>query len=360
MSTNPSFARSYGDSFSGAKGQTLAVRHDNWEDSIFNAGSQMTELREQVKRVIPQDTTLLLTGETGTGKTRLARLIHEQSPRRAEPFLVVDCGAISPNLIESEMFGHIKGAFTGADRDRAGKFAAAGSGTLLLDEINSLPMVLQAKLLRAVDDRVFEPVGSERGQPLRARLIAATNAHLDDEVAAGRFRADLYFRINVVGFYLPPLRDCRDLIIPLANKFLTELAARNRPDVRGASPDVLNALREYSWPGNIRELRNVIERAVALCPLAEVQLLDLPEVMRQPGTVIRAPQLPSVEKPSTQTLAQSKEAAEIFRIKEALDKHKNNRLRTASELGISRMGLYKKLHKYGLANLGSSCRATAT
>ena len=315
----------------------------------------MTELRERITRVIPQDTTLLLTGETGTGKTRLARLIHELSPRRAEPFLVVDCGAVSPSLIESEMFGHVKGAFTGADRDRLGKFAAAGRGTLFLDEINSLPLALQGKLLRAVDDRVFEPVGSERSQPLRARLIAATNARLDDEVAAGRFRADLYFRINVVGFYLPPLRERRDVIVPLAIKFLAELAERNRPDVRGASAEVLNALQAYSWPGNIRELRNVIERAVALCPGPEVQILDLPEAMRLAGVDDNGFE-PSKElgkivlELSSLTLAQSKEEAEILRIKEALAKHQNNRLRTASELGISRMGLYKKLHKYGLVD----------
>ena len=361
MSPNLSIAQDRDKNFQGAKCQTLAEWRDNWEDPIFNAvSSQLTELREQIRRVIPQDTTLLLTGETGTGKTRLARLIHELSPRRAEPFLVIDCGAISPNLIESEMFGHVKGAFTGADRDRAGKFAAAGSGTLLLDEINSLPLALQAKLLRAVDDRVFEPVGSERGQPLRARLIAATNAVLDDEVAAGRFRADLHFRINVVGFYLPPLRDRRDLIVPLANKFLTELATRNRPDVGGANDEVLNALQEYSWPGNIRELRNVIERAVALCPGPEVQIPDLPEVMRRPGVDNRGLELPTVLKGSTQTLAQSKEAAEIVRIKEALDKHNNNRLRAAGELGISRMGLYKKLHKYGLTNLQPCSRGAVT
>ena len=166
----------------------------------------------------------------------------------------------------------------------------------------------------------------------------------------------------MVGFYLPPLRDQRDLIVPLANKFLTELAARNRPDVSGASPEVLNALRGYSWPGNIRELRNVIERAVALSPGPEVQLLDLPEVMRQPGVndddVGIA--LPKVLKPSNQTLAQSREEAEILRIKEALDKHKNNRLRAAGELGISRMGLYKKLHKYGLTESQPSCRGAAT
>ena len=363
MSITSPFVRGRDNSFQGAKCQTVAEWQEHWEDPIFNAvSSQMRELREQIQRVIPQDTTLLLTGETGTGKTRLARLIHEMSPRRAEPFLVVDCGAVSPSLIESEMFGHVKGAFTGADRDRAGKFAAVGCGTLFLDEINSLPLALQAKLLRAVDDRVFEPVGSERSQPLRARMIAATNAILDDEVTAGRFRADLYFRINVVGFYLPPLRDRRDLIVPLANKFLTALAARNRPDVSGASAEVLNVLREYSWPGNIRELRNVIERAVALCPGPEVQLLDLPEVMRQTGIDDNdvGIELPKVLKSSNQTLAQSREEAEILRIKEALDKHKNNRLRAASELGISRMGLYKKLNKYGLTDFDSSCRAAAT
>jgi transcriptional regulator with PAS, ATPase and Fis domain len=337
-------------------GPTPQNWESNAEDPFFDAfPPEMFELREQVKRLVPQDITLLLTGETGTGKTRLARLIHELSPRRTEPFLVVDCGAVSPNLIESEMFGHVKGAFTGADRDRAGKFAAAGRGTLLLDEINSLPLPLQGKLLRAVDDRVFEPVGTERCQPLRARLIAATNAPLEGEVAAGRFRPDLYFRINVVGFYLPPLRDRRTCIAALANKFLTELAARNRPDVRGASPDVLQALQEYDWPGNIRELRNVIECAVALCPGPDVQMLDLPEAVRLTAGPKEARDLlhvfdsggPSV---SSLTLAQSKEAAEILRIKEALAKHNNNRLRAAGELGISRMGLYKKLHKYGLTD----------
>jgi len=325
------------------------------EDPFFDAlPTSMIQMRDQVTRVAPQETTLLLTGETGTGKTRLAKLIHQLSPRRNEPFLVVDCGAVSPNLIESEMFGHVKGAFTGADRDRQGKFAAAGQGTLLLDEVNSLPLALQAKLLRAVDDRVFEPVGSERSQPLRARLIAATNAPLDAEVSANRFRADLYFRINVVGFYLPPLRERRASIVPLACKFFSELASRNRPDVHGLTNDALLALHDYHWPGNIRELRNVIERAVALCPGPLVQFSDLPEnvrlAARQMGDdgIAMATELDAADSVGP-TLAQSKQAAEIQRIKQALARHNNNRLRAAGELGISRMGLYKKLHKYGLA-----------
>ncbi len=326
----------------------------------FVLAPEMVELMEQVRRVGPQDTTLLFTGETGTGKTRLARLIHELSPRRDEPFLVIDCGALSPSLIESEMFGHVKGAFTGADRDRPGKFAAAGKGTLLLDEINSLPRDLQGKLLRAVDERVFEPVGANTPAPLRARLIAASNTPLDREVVEGRFRADLYYRLNIVGFYLAPLRDRRSGIAPMANKFVAEFAGRNGRAIHRLAPDALRALEEYSWPGNVRELRNVIERAVALCPGTEIQLRDLPEAIRYGGTAAPKPAPPvvtsSVPRPAVPTvpsanrslLSAVKQETEILRITEALERNGNNRLRTAAELGISRMALYKKLHKYGL------------
>ena len=221
----------------------------------------------------------------------------------------------------------------------------------MLDEINSLPLHLQAKLLRVVDERMFEPVGSNRSQPVRARLIAACNVPLEQEVAAGRFRSDLYYRLNVVAFYLPGLRDRRGAIGPLAQKFHTEFAARNRPDVRGMAPPVLRALEAYDWPGNIRELRNVIERAVALAPGPEIELGDLPEAVRglsgRPPLPPSVPAAPTVVAPS-RTLAGAKEEAEILRIREALRKHGNNRLRAAAELGISRMGLYKKLHKHGL------------
>jgi two-component system response regulator HydG len=312
----------------------------------------LAELTEQLKRVAPQDTTLLLTGETGTGKTRLARLVHERSPRASLPFLVIDCGALAPNLIESEMFGHVRGAFTGADRSRAGKFAAAGGGTLLLDEINSLPLPLQVKLLRVVDERVFEPVGSNEPQPMQARLIAASNAPLEPEVAAGRFREDLYYRLNVVGFCLPPLRDRRAAIASLAGQFLAEFAARNRPDVCGLTPAAMGALEAHSWAGNVRELRNVIERAVALCPGPQVQPRDLPEGVHAASAgplesrPVAAVAAPVMGQPTA--LAAACKAAEVQRIHEALQKHRNNRRCAAAELGISRMALYKKLHKYGL------------
>ena len=254
---------------------------------------------EQVRRVATQDTTILLGGETGTGKTRLARHIHELSPRRDLPFLVINCGALSASLIESEMFGHVKGAFTGADRDRTGKFAEVERGTLLLDEIDSLPLALQAKLLRAVEERIFEPVGSNKSLPVQARLIAASNRPLDQEAAAGRFRLDLYYRLNVVSFTLPPLRDRREMIAHLASNFIAEFAARSGREIDGISAEALRALQAHDWAGNIRELRNVIERAVVLCPGREIQVDDLPEQFHRNGTAVssRSPRLLS-PKPS--------------------------------------------------------------
>jgi len=300
----------------------------------------------QVQRVVGQDTTVLLTGETGTGKTLLARRIHEMSPRCKEPFLVVDCGALSASLIESEMFGHVKGAFTGADRNRPGKFAAVGRGTLVLDEINSLPAALQSKLLRVVEERVFEPVGSNQVLPLEARIIAITNVALEQEVAQGKFRADLYYRLNVVGFNLLPLRECRKSIAPLARQFLHEFAGRNGCTIHDISADALAALEAYHWPGNIRQLRNVIERAVALAAGPLIEREDLPEMVRSPHLLPEpCSLLPSALPGPWATLRPENE---LQRISEALQRHRNNRLRAAAELGISRTSLYKKLHKYGL------------
>lgn len=323
----------------------------NSRDLVLDA--EMSAMMELIRRAAPQETTLLFSGETGTGKTHLARLVHQLSPRRDEPFLVLDCAALSATLIESEMFGHVRGAFTGADRDRPGRLAAAGRGTLLLDEVNALPLALQSKLLRAVDERLFEPVGSNKTTRLEARLIAISNTLLEHDVIAGRFRADLYYRLNVVSFYLPPLRERRSTIVPLAEKFLSEYAARNRPDIRAATSDALHVLEGYDWPGNIRELRNVIERAVALSVGPEIRMEDLPEAIR--GTTPRFPAAMAVEQPPCSlpfSLSQTRERVEVHQIREALKKHRNNRLRAAAELGISRMGLYKKLRKYGLMITG--------
>jgi two-component system response regulator HydG len=350
---------------------TRAVESLGEENPLFYiSGSPMATLMEQVKRVARQEVTVLLTGETGTGKTRLARLIHALSPRCNQPLLVVNCAALSPTLIESELFGHEKGSFTGADRARTGKFADAGLGTLVLDELDALPPELQAKLLRAVDERVFEPVGSNQQQPVRARLIAATNRVLEEEVAAKRFRQDLYYRLNVVAFYLPPLRDRPGLVPPLIDQLITEFADRNGQQIDGIRPEALDLLECYPWPGNIRELRNTIERAVVLCPGRIIQVDDLPDSVRahkpttapgQPTTssppgreavspAVATPLASVVAEKQEATLAEAKEAAEAERIWEALRKHNNNKLRAAEELGISRMTLYKKMHRYGMMN----------
>ena len=325
-------------------GRSQVPEIDGEEYFMFMSTGRMAHVVDGIRRIAPLDTTILLGGETGTGKTRLAGVIHRLSPRRPKPFLTINCGALSANLIESEMFGHVKGAFTSADTNRVGKFAEVGQGTLFLDEIDSLPPELQAKLLRAVEERAFEPVGSNRTCNLEARLIVASNKPLEQEVASGRFRTDLYYRLNVVAFQLPPLREVVDTVSLLAHGFLTEYANRGgRPEL-WIGPEVMRALEAYHWPGNIRELRNVIERAVALCDGPMIRLEDLPVALNDPGPSYSL----NLETPySTSTLAQSKDLAERERIGVALERNGNNRCRAAAELGISRMTLYKKLHKLG-------------
>jgi two-component system response regulator HydG len=316
------------------------------ESFLFPEEGRMGAMMDQIRRIAPQEATVLLGGETGTGKTRLAGAIHRLSPRRNRPFLTINCGALSSNLIESEMFGHVKGAFTGADANRTGKFADVGSGTLFLDEIDSLSPALQAKLLRAVEERVFEPVGSNKTQSLQARLIVASNRPLDQEVAAGRFRADLYYRLNVVNFDLLPLRERRAEIPILAESFRAEFARRARRPELSIAPEAMRALAAADWRGNIRELRNVIERAVALSSGPVISIDDLPEGFADPGLATSID--PGPELIPVSTLAHSKDQAERKRISEAMKRNGNNRLQTAAELGISRMTLYNKLHKLGL------------
>jgi DNA-binding NtrC family response regulator len=363
---------------------------------LFVPTARMGRMIEQIQRIAPLDTSVMIGGETGTGKTHLAGVIHRLSPRRDEPFVTINCGALAANLIESEMFGHVKGAFTGADAERTGKFAAVGRGTLFLDEVDSLSPDLQAKLLRVVEERVFEPVGSNKTMKLRARLIVASNRPLEKEVAAGRFRADLFYRFNVVAFELPPLRERLALVPALARALLAEYAARNGRRSMDIAPAAMQALVAHRWPGNIRELRNLMERAVALCAGEVIGLADLPDhfhaidpVMAsvpsspapagelRPASGNGTPAAPAshgvgggVPSPNSSAmpfaapvadppaaamspsgrsaLAESKDRAELWLITQALERHGHNRLRAAAELGISRMTLYKKLHKYGL------------
>jgi DNA-binding NtrC family response regulator len=343
-------------------------------DPLFQS-SGSGRLAHLVRKAARQDATVLLTGETGVGKTRLSRVIHNLSPRRAEPFLTVNCASLSENLLESELFGHCKGSFTGADVTRIGRFEAAGKGTLLLDEVDSLPLTLQKKLLRAVDERMFEPVGSNVSQPFNARLIVATNRNLTAEIAAGTFRSDLYYRLNIIELTLPPLRLRRHAIRAIAEGYLQNCATRNHRPVPKVAPDVWEALVAFDWPGNIRELRNTVERALALCDERKIVLDDLPDSVQacfeqrlRPGTeqndfvkwrVDFHTPVSSVTPPVVvemgmtagtllSPLAKARAEAEIQQIVHALHRAGNNRTKASAELGISRVALYKKLRQFGI------------
>jgi DNA-binding NtrC family response regulator len=286
--------------------------------------------------------TVLLTGETGTGKTYLARLIHEHSPRRAHRLLVVPCGALAADLIESELFGHVKGAFTGADRVKVGKLAAAGDGTLLLDEIDALGLEQQASLLRVLETGEYEPVGSNETHVCTARIIAASNLNLEEAVAQGKFRQDLYYRLNVLSFYLPPLRERVKDIGPLARAKAARFTTRFHKGLFSLSPEALAALEAYPWPGNIRQLENVIQQAVLLSTGPELLFSHLPQLLQEHATI------GPVRGAAAASLVESREVAERTIIQRALRECDDNRARAAKLLGISRVTLYNKLRKYGL------------
>lgn len=330
-----------------------SIRENGMEFSTRAAA--MFPLVEQLGRVAEHDMTLLLVGETGTGKTTLARLIHEMSPRCEAPFQNVACGTLPPELIESEFFGHVRGAFTGADRTKIGRFEAAGEGTLLLDEIDVLAPKEQTKLLRVIETGEFEPVGSTETRQAHARLIVASNVDLHSLVEQEKFRSDLYYRLNVLEFRLLSLRERRLDIVPLAMQFVREYAEHYDIPVRRIHRDVLRRLKQYSWPGNIRELKNHVQRAVLFSKDGRLAPDHLAPVVNDPGDPVSN----NGDHDRPQTLADRVASSERQILQEALRQHNFNRTATAKALGITRVGLYKKMRKLGMLETNGEKRTTS-
>ena len=308
------------------------------ENMIGNSAA-MNDVYDTIRQVAPSRATVLIQGESGTGKELVARALHRLSPRAKNPFVAVHCAALSDTLLESELFGHEKGAFTNALEQRLGRFERADGGSLFLDEIGEIDAATQVKILRVLEERSFERVGGSEPVEVDVRLIAATNKDLRAMVEEGTFREDLYFRLNVVLVDLPPLRQRAGDIPLLVGHFIQELAAENDKEIDGITTDALQALAGYDWPGNVRELRNVIERMVVLCRNNRLTLRDVPTNLKNReestgGNVIAA--------------GLSMEDAEKKMITQALKRNNNNRTRAAEELGISRRTLHRKLNEYGL------------
>ncbi len=298
------------------------------------------EILELVETVAPTDSTVLIQGESGTGKEVIARYIHELSVRSEGAFLSINCGALPESLLESELFGHVKGSFTGAIRDKIGLFGAATKGSFFLDEIGETTPATQVKLLRALQHREVIPVGSTEAVPVDTRVIAATNRDLDEEIRAGNFRSDLYYRLNVIALHLPPLRQRRDDIPLLASHFLQRIAGMRQEPVKQLTDAATSALTEYQWPGNVRELENALERAIILTSSDEIGVSALPERVTEP----RAEPLISTRTPPNPTL----EAVERAYIMWVLQSESGNKSRTAEVLGIDPSTLYRKLSRYGV------------
>jgi transcriptional regulator with GAF, ATPase, and Fis domain len=298
---------------------------------IIGACPSMMEVFRKLQKVAATDINVMITGETGTGKELIAREIHRRSNRIKGPFVTVNCGAIPENLIESEMFGHIKGAFTGAIASRTGKFQQADGGTLFLDEVGELPPQLQVKLLRAIQERVVIRVGDSRPEKCDIRIIAATNRNLEEMIKTGGFREDLYYRLNVVNLWLPPLRDRGDDVFIIAKALLSKYADELSSPVKGFSPQALAAIRKYAWPGNIRQLENRLKKALVLCDrtLLSAEDLDL-------GPEAQAPIVP---------LEKAKEDFQRRYVLEVLERNNGNRTQTARDLGVDPRTIFRYLEK---------------
>ena len=327
-------------------------------DNIIGSDPRMRRVYDIIEAVAPSRTTVLMTGESGTGKSLVARATHRNSPRSDKPFVEISCGSIPETLLESELFGHVRGSFTGAHADKTGRFLAAHTGTIFLDEINSASPGMQLKLLRVLQERCFEPVGSNETIDVDVRVILATNQSLEELVAAGDFRQDLYYRINVVSIELPPLRERIGDIRVLAEHFLETKSGEAGRQITGFTPETMEALRRYLWPGNVRELENVVERAVVLSRSMQIGVGDLPAhvIDNTTGLLLPPHARPGSGGPwsvdAALPLRVALEEPERQIILAALEANDWNRQKTSDQLDINRTTLYKKIKQYALEQYG--------
>ncbi len=328
----------------------LGGRDSTFFDGMAARSRRMLEVFSFIERLAAYPTTVLVTGESGTGKELAARAVHNRSPLADRPFVVCNCSVLAPTLIESELFGHVKGAFTGADRDHKGLFEAANGGTIFLDEIGELPLDAQVKLLRVLENREIRRVGSPASVPVDIRGVAATNRNLGEMSRCGGFREDLYYRLNVGVIELPPLRERSEDIELLAEHFLRGFARKFAIERPTLSPDVLELFRGYRWPGNVRELSNVLERASIMSHGGAIRLEHLPAELRSGAPAEKPPQAspPTEETEDEAKVDLSLRSAEREQIRRALDSAGGKRVAAARLLGLSRRTLYRKLDKYGI------------
>jgi two-component system, NtrC family, response regulator AtoC len=322
------------------------IQKDNQFESILAKSREMLDIFRTVTKIADFKTTVLITGESGTGKELVARAIHGRSQRKGRPFVAINCGAIPENLLESELFGHRKGAFTDASSDRRGLFEEADGGTLFLDEIGELPLNLQVKLLRVLQEDTIRRLGDTKDVKVDVRIIAATHRDLGADVKAGRYREDLYYRINVLAIHIPPLRDRREDVSLLIDHFVSRNNARLGTSIRGVANETRKVLLQYAWPGNVRELENTIERAMVLADSDVIQSSDLPERIRDALDPVQV-HLASGELSIKKTAS----AIEQILIRRALQKTKGNRTRAADLLEISHRALLYKIKDYKITDL---------
>ena len=316
-------------------------------DMVGNS-REISLLKEQIAIAAPTSGWVLITGENGTGKELVARAIHNQSRRREKPFVEVNCAAIPEELIESELFGHERGAFTGATTQRKGKFDLAHEGTLFLDEIGDMSLKTQAKVLRILQERKFERVGGSKTIEVDVRVIAATNKDLEEEIRQGSFREDLYYRLNVLPFHVPPLRERREDIPRLVSHFLDYFCSKEGREIKTITPAALTTLQGYSWPGNVRELKNIVERLVIMTPDTSIQETHLPPSMRSKKSQPSDPRGASLAGVDASNFKEAKEEFEKEFILQKLEEHDWNISRTAEAIDIERSNLHRKIKSFGI------------